>query len=230
VTAASAVDSSLQAVIFDLDGTLVDSLPGIQYSAGEAVRAVRPDFELPDLRSHIGPPLREMFQHLIFDLTNDELEALIAIFRRSYDSTGWTMTSLFSGVAHLLDDLCGLGIGLFVASNKASLAAGRILQALGLGSRFSAVFCRDSRTPAYASKSEAVGCLLRERELNPALVWLVGDGCDDYEAARSNGLRFIRADYGYGSSRCRDLAPSEACIASPGELMALIPFRCGLEN
>lgn len=222
MTAGWLADSLPQAVILDLDGTLIESLPGIQFSAEEAVHALRPDFQLPDLRHHIGPSIGEVFQSVLHDPTREELDAMVANFRRSYDSVGWTMTTLFPGVGLLLDGLRALGVRLFVASNKPSLAAGRILRALKIESRFSVVVCRDSRTPPYASKSEAVGFLLREHGLDPDRVCMVGDGYDDYEAAHSNGAKFILAGYGYGSSRCRELAPLEARASSPGDLLALI--------
>jgi phosphoglycolate phosphatase len=220
--AASVVGTYPQAIIFDLDGTLLDSLPGIQYSAQEALRALRPKHELPDLRRYVGPPIGEMFLSAIGDLTRDEIDVLVAEFRRTYDSGGWKKTSLFPGVDGLLPDLDGLGIRLFVASNKPSLAAGLILRALAIHSRFESVFCRDSRTPAYVSKSEAVGCLLHEHSLDPARAWMVGDGRDDYEAARCNGVRFVLADYGYESNRCREAGPSQGHIASPGDLLDLV--------
>jgi phosphoglycolate phosphatase len=221
---ATAHDPYPQAIIFDLDGTLIDSLPGIQCSAREALRTVRPDCELPDLRRYIGPPIGEMFQRVMGDLTPDDLRAVVAVFRRSYDSHGWKNTSLFPGINLVLHDLRRLGIRLFVASNKPSSVAERILEALDLRSCFSAVCCRDSRTPPYSSKSEAVGCLIDTHALNPGAVWMVGDGHDDYRAAQSNGLRFILAAYGYESGRADDPWRSQEHIASPADLLGIV--RC----
>jgi phosphoglycolate phosphatase len=211
-----------QAILFDLDGTLLDSLPGIQYSAQEALATIWPDRLLPDLRPFIGPPIGEILQRAVPGTTPAQIQQLVAAFRASYDSTGWLKTTLFPGSAELLAALCDSGIRCFVASNKPSPATVRILQGLGIHSRFSAILCRDSRDPAYASKAEIVGCLLREFGIAPESAWLVGDCHDDYEAAHCSGVRFILADYGYGSLRCAHLRVNGAYLGAPGDLLSLL--------
>lgn len=208
-----------QAILFDLDGTLLDSLGGIQYSAQAAVNAVLPGRLLPDLRPFIGPPIGEVLLRAMPDLAPEVVQTLVAEFRKSYDSVGAMKTTLFPGVDEILHRASELGIRCFVASNKPMHITHRILQALTIHSQFTAIACKDSRLPPFASKAEMVACLVREFGLSPAATWLVGDCRDDYEAAHSNGVRFILAAYGYGTTHCDDLDGNCLTLQSPADLL-----------
>ena len=69
-----------QAILFDLDGTLVDSLPGITWAARAALAEVQPGSELPDLRPLLGPPIREIFLRVL----PDALPAMLTALEREF--------------------------------------------------------------------------------------------------------------------------------------------------
>jgi phosphoglycolate phosphatase len=79
----------LQAALFDLDGTLVDSLPGIAFSVDAAIAESGLPVRRTDLRPLIGPPIREIFRQLLPQADALHLSSLEAAFRTSYDTGGW---------------------------------------------------------------------------------------------------------------------------------------------
>jgi phosphoglycolate phosphatase len=185
-------------LLFDLDGTLVDTLPGIEYSCRAAASAILPQREFPGLRGRIGPPIREIFQKIFLDLTPDTLDGLENRFRASYDTEGWLKSEAYPQVAETLTELRRREVRCFVVTNKPALATGRILEHVGLRQYFDQAVSPDSRPERFASKAEAIAYLLEQHELKCDDSWFVGDSKDDADAAKACTLRFIAVVYGYG--------------------------------
>ena len=192
----------IEHVIFDLDGTLIDSSAGIEFSARAAVSRVLPTAVLPPLRPFIGPPVREVLRRALeeaaISCSRENLDALEAAFRISYDTVGWRLTTPCSGALDTLNDLVSRGVRCYVVTNKPSFSANAILHHLGMAPLLTDILCRDSRKPAFASKSAAVSHLIARHEILPPRSVLVGDSHDDAQAAAENAMAFIAATYGYG--------------------------------
>src|SRR6476646_2656615 len=134
-------------VIFDLDGTLADSLPGIESAMRFALAACLPERTLPSMRNLIGPPISRMLGRLWPDLTDEQLANLVTAYRRSYDTEGWRLSNLCPGVPEPLAALNRQGVNLFVLTNKPFLASRRILEYTGVLSLFRDVVSPDSVEP-----------------------------------------------------------------------------------
>lgn len=186
-------------VIFDLDGTLVDSLPGIEQSARAAIALVLPDAPMPDLRAVIGPPIATMFARLWPELAPETMERLVAEFRAHYVATGCLASTPFPGVPETLLELHSEGRTLFVLTNKPAAPTRKILGHLGLERFFNASLSPDSVTLPFGSKPEGARLLMRAFGLEPEVTALVGDGADDSASAAACGFLFIAAGYGYGN-------------------------------
>jgi phosphoglycolate phosphatase len=186
-------------VIFDLDGTLVHSLPGIQCSAEHAVTAVLPGNSLPDLRPWIGPPVRDVLCAALGDVARGRASDLEKAFRLHYDMMGWRHSECFPGAMEVLGDLCRRRINCYVVTNKPIRPAQDILTYLGMMPCLQAVVAPDSRSPRFKSKTEALGSLINQFGISPESALMVGDSVDDSNAARSCGVRFAAATYGYGA-------------------------------
>ena len=189
-----------QALLFDLDGTLLDSLPGIRHSAMTAFAACGLDVcEDVDLRQLIGPPIRGILAQMAARAASEEeLDALVRAFRESYDGEGWRITPHYDGAVEALRTLKGQGKRLFVVSNKPRHISVRILEAeksLGL---FEEVVTKDSREPPYRDKREMMEYLLRKWGLRAEECWMVGDTIEDAEAASHSNIRFCLMSHGYG--------------------------------
>ena len=189
-----------QGIIFDLDGTLVDSFPGIERSLRSAVREVTgTDIAVP--RKIVGPSLRILVSTLLALPESDgRVEAVAKSFRALYDAEGWQDTVAYEGVRPTLDVLRARGMRLFVATNKVERPTRAILAHLGLDDGFEIVLCRDSVKPPFPSKAEMAAYLLASTGLGAGDVLLVGDSEDDALAARHNNVAFCWAAYGYRSS------------------------------
>jgi len=190
-------------VIFDLDGTLVDSLSGIEQSARAAITAVLPDEPMPDLRSVIGPPIGEMFAMLWPKLAWEKMHCLVAAFRSHYFAKGCLAVTVFPGVPETLARLHASGLRLFVLTNKPSAPTKKILEHLALANLFDDTLSPDSFEPPFRSKPEGARLLTEKLGLNPEKTTLVGDGADDAISAEVCGFRFIAAAYGYGTAAAR---------------------------
>jgi len=192
------IERSVRAVFFDLDGTLLDSLPGIRYSAEAAFAACGLVRSEVDLRGLIGPPIRTILANMSRGVSESELDALEQAFRVSYDSEAWKRTPHYAGAAETLRVMRAEGKRLFVVSNKPRHISVRILKEEGTLGLFDEVVTRDSRVPAYAGKVEMMGYLLRKWEMKPEDCLMVGDTMEDAEAAYETGMRFCLMTHGYG--------------------------------
>lgn len=189
-----------QNLIFDLDGTLLDSLPGIRYSAEAAFRACGLSIGETDLRSFIGPPIRTILARMSANrLTDDQLDDLERAFRWSYDTDGWKMTPHYPGADDLLRAAKGDHKRLFVVSNKPRHISARILEVEGTLPLFDEIVTRDTRSPAYQDKQEMMRYLLQKWEIAPTEALMIGDTMEDAEAASNTGMQFCFMTHGYGS-------------------------------
>ncbi|MDB5336974.1 MAG: hypothetical protein JWN70_2593 [Planctomycetaceae bacterium] len=206
-------------IFFDLDGTLVDSFPGIEYSAQCAVTSVLPDRVIPDFRSFIGPPIREVFRRALGEDRAEILRELELAFRKSYDGAGLRRTQAFPGVPEALATVRELGFQCHVLTNKPQRATQEILQNLSLISFFDGVVTPDSRLPAYTTKTEAALATSRKLGLSGPETLLVGDSADDAAAAAACGFRFAAVCFGYGNAHRECVSEVHFRLESFGELL-----------
>jgi phosphoglycolate phosphatase len=186
-------------ILFDLDGTLVDSLPGISYSFREALSEVFPGCLAPEITHLIGPHIREIFlQAVDWEITSSELDALEVAYRRSYDNDGCFRTKAYPEVIMTLVELVRHGVECSIVTNKPLVPTKAILSHLELERFFVEIVTRDSRTPHFASKTEAVHYFAQRQSYRSEQTLFVGDSRDDALAAHAAGYRFAAADYGFG--------------------------------
>lgn len=186
-------------IVCDLDGTLIDSIPGIGASLSAAFLAIGREMPTADLRAAIGPPIGIIARRIEPSLSDDEVTQIERHYRAGYDVDGWRETVLFQGVADTLQSLREQGCRLYIITNKPRIPTEKILIHLGLHSLFEEVVSRDSRSPGYESKSEMLRDLLHRRSLPADATIMIGDTSEDGEAASANHLKFAFVTYGYGA-------------------------------
>jgi phosphoglycolate phosphatase len=185
-------------IFFDLDGTLADSLPGLEASIVEALASGGRSLRVESVRPYIGPGIRTILKNIEGDLTEAQLDDMERCFRGSYDTKGVRDTELFDGVKLTLERLKANGAELFVVTNKPKLATANLMQQHGLTGLFTEVLSRNSREPAYASKGEMLRELVTRHKVNIEQALMVGDTAEDYHAAMDAEMSFAFVEYGYG--------------------------------
>lgn len=186
-------------VIFDQDGTLVDSLPGIEFSANVAFHACGMTHAPVQLRGIIGPPIRFILSQAGGVTDPHQLDDLEAAFRKSYDTQGWQKAPCFPNVSQTLQAMRLSRHRLFVATNKPRDITIRILRSHDIMKYFDAVVTRDSRKPAFSTKGEMLEFLIASHGLQKSHCIFVGDTQEDADAASECSIEFAFASYGYGT-------------------------------
>lgn len=186
-------------LLFDLDGTLVDSGVGIIGSLKETIGNVLPYIDVDGLDFKIGPPIREILKTALGSVTDSQLTLLESRFRASYDRRGWKLSSLYPGVDKTLSVLLERGISMYVITNKPITPTIQILSMLRLANYFTHVLSRDSRKPYFANKTDMIRFLIAKHKIKCKSAYVVGDSEEDRKAATECGIRFIGIEYGYGT-------------------------------
>lgn len=192
-------------IIFDLDGTLIDSAPGILSSLAMVLDEAGMACRVPLTSSLIGPPLQETLSILTGTHDPDLIRAYVESFKHHYDGGGYKDTRVYPGVAEMLAALHARGFFLHLATNKRYTPTRLILDYFGWDSFFQSVYALDLFDPRLPDKSAMLKALLDERSLLPGEAIYIGDKVEDGLAAEKNDLEFLGVAWGYGdfSGECR---------------------------
>jgi phosphoglycolate phosphatase len=214
-------DSSKPALLFDLDGTLTDSRPGIVNSALHALRrfneTTAADLPIPQpeaLAFMLGPPLQDSFAKLVGPA---DAAALVRFYRERYDPIGMLENSVYPGVAAALETLATANYRLFVATSKNEAYAKRILDHFDLARFFIAIHGAEA-SGARSNKGELIAYVLERHALDARLAVMIGDREHDIRGATRAGVRAIGVLWGYGSRDELSAAGAAALIQRPNEI------------
>jgi len=214
------------ALVFDLDGTLTDPLPGIagclRYALG---RLDRPCPDDDALGIYIGPPLRGTFATLLGTTDHTLIEAALRFYRERFAAVGLFENHVYDGVPGMLDRLQVVG-PLLVATSKMAEYAERIVRHFGLSPYFAGVYGAEPGGH-FDDKADLLAHLVRRERLTAERTIMIGDRVFDVAAARANGLRAIGALWGYGSEReLREAGATQLC-ATPEALPSVVAQLLG---
>lgn len=210
---------STPCLLLDLDGTLVDSQPGILASCRAALRSLGHEPEPSmDLASIIGPPMDDVMRYLLAPYGDDRIAEGIAAYRADYGDKGLLMTEVYPGVAEALHSIHeSRRARLFLATSKRKTFAERILGNLGLSACFDGIY---GSVPGGAidHKPELIAHILAENDLSADRCVMVGDRRYDISGAHANDVRAIGVLWGYGSQEELETAGADLLIARTEEL------------
>ncbi len=185
-------------VLFDLDGTLIDSSQGIVNSFIYALEKYgAPIKERNFYLRFIGPPLLTSFASLGYN--NEESEKLISLYREYYVERGMMEITLYPGMAELLQRLKSHGKRLAIATSKPERFAIPIIDSLNLSDCFD--FIGGAYSDAYRSeKEEVIEYTLQSLSISDhSSVVMVGDKSFDIFGAKQNGIDSIGVLFGFGT-------------------------------
>lgn len=213
---------SPHATLLDLDGTLLDSAPGIlaTYRATITELGHTPD-PAQDLTHVIGPPLGDVLPTIFAHYGDTRTDLALATYRRIYGETGVLGAAPYPGIPAMLDALVAAGHRLFVATAKRTDFARHMLQTLGLADRFAGIY---GALPGGGldEKPELIAHIMERERLHPGDAAMAGDRRYDITAAHANKLRAIGVLWGYGTRQELEEAGADNLAATPAELAALL--------
>lgn len=187
-------------ILFDLDGTLTDSAPGITNSVAHALAHFGIHEEPNNLLKFIGPPLNESLPEF-YGFSPEQTTEAIAVFREYFNEKGWCENAPYPGIGDLLRDLQAAGLRLMVATSKPEVQAVRILKHFGLADCFDHIFGAPAGSEDGARKSAVIRRALSYAGDDTASVVMVGDRRHDAAGAHEAGIPCIGVLYGYGDRK-----------------------------
>jgi len=215
-----------RAVLFDLDGTLIDSAPDLA-GAGNEMRAARGLEPLPyeAFRPMVGAGARGMVGIALgIGPVDDGYEALRSEFLDRYAARMTSATRVFADVPPLLARLRDAGLPWGIVTNKAMRFAEPLVRALGLDRDAAALVCGDS-TPHAKPHPAPLLEAARRLGIAPMACAYVGDDLRDVQAGRAAGMATVIAAWGYlGLGEGIEAWGADHVIAAPMELMGLPPL------
>lgn len=220
------------AVIFDLDGTLVDSLPDLVAAVNTVIaERGKPPLGLVEVALMVGDGSPKLIERALAarGLAEAPLAPALERFLSIYEADATRLTRPYPGVPEVLERLAAAGCGLAVCTNKPTRATRAVLDGLGLARYFAAVVGGDSM-PVKKPDPGPLRAILERLGVAAGRAAMVGDHRNDVAAARGAGMRAIFAGWGYGAATLDGLEPDatiDRAAELPAALARLLPAAFG---
>ena len=203
---------------FDLDGTVIDSAPGVTHSVQYALQkmGITPP-PSSELLGFIGPPLVWSFSHF-FGMSHEESLAAVDAYREYYRAGGMLECTVYPGIPELLDALRAAGIACVLATCKPHVFANAILAHFDLIDRFALVVGPEI-DGTRNEKQEVIRYAMEQLEItDPQEILMIGDRDNDVLGAKENGVGTYGALWGFGDEEELMRAGALACFADAASL------------
>ncbi|OCN01640.1 hypothetical protein A7X67_00660 [Clostridium sp. W14A] len=205
-------------VLFDLDGTLTDSAPGITGGLKEAFQKIGwPVPPRETLRKFIGPPVRNKLNETYPEMNEEAVSEFIRFYRDYYNSRGAYENSVYPGIMDLLAQLKAGGVLLAVATSKPATPAKRVLDHFGLAQPMDYISTEDD-SESGRGKEHLILPVLEQSGVPASRAVMVGDTKYDAGGARRAGTDFVGVLYGFGSQEEMEREGAENFVGSVEEL------------
>ena len=205
-------------VLFDLDGTLTESAPGITNAAAYALKAFGIEAEPSELEFFVGPPLGGSFMRC--GLTEAPARAAIDVYREYYSTRGMFENAPYAGVEDMLRRLREAGAELIVATSKPEQFSVRILERFGLADYFS-VIAGSTLDETRTDKPDVIEYALASAGVTDrSAAIMIGDRIYDIEGAKKTGLASMGVLYGYGSAE--EFAEADHVAKTPSDIADIL--------
>jgi phosphoglycolate phosphatase len=214
--------SPARSVLLDLDGTLIDSQPGIFASCLAALRALGHDpGEALNIKPAIGPRLEDMLQPLLQACGDDRIGEAVAAYRHHYGESGLLASEPYPGITGALQDMRRAGLRVYLATSKREIYARRILENLKLATYFDAIY---GSVPGgkLDHKPELLARILSEQDICASYSLMVGDRRHDIIGAHAVSMRGLGVLWGYGSRDELEAAGADQLVELTADLARVV--------
>lgn len=210
-----------EAILFDQDGTLLDSGPGIKHCAIKTLEVMGlPLKRYEDMDYFIGPPLKDCFR--LSGVPENRLEEAVRIYRDFYQKEGMFDATVYDGILDLLKALKNKGYKVYVCTSKAEVLAREILSHFHIDEYLDGIYGA-SLDGIHALKKDIVARCLKDIHTDNAI--MIGDTYLDLEGANANSISSIGVTYGYGNiERMKEEHPL-AIVSHPSEIPKIIESK-----
>ena len=209
-------------ILFDLDGTLINTRDGIVYSISLALKTV--GIEIKDyklLERHIGPPIKEGFQNY-YNFSDEKADEVVAIYRQFYDKLWKDNSKVYDGVKECLIHLKKKGYRLIVATSKLERIAKEFLEYFELYQYFDGIY-GSNEDQSRSKKVDILQYAIASQKIQSEdTMYMVGDRCFDVYGAKYLDIPCIGVLYGFGTEQELRAAGAMECIRTPEELLHLM--------
>jgi len=191
--------NNIEHIIFDLDGTLIDSSDSIINCFEEILKFNSIQPIIPINKNIIGPPLLETLKKITGISDVILLKKLCDDFKLSYDEVGYKATVVYAGIINALDYLFNSRAFLYIVTNKRIVPTRKIIHYLSWNHYFKGLYSFDAFDPSFKSKNEVLRKVIDIHTIPIEKAVYVGDREEDEEAASDCGLNFLGVNWGSGN-------------------------------
>ena len=192
-------DSLIKAIIFDFDGTLVDSEKSIYECFQSITRILAPERVNYAKNILIGPPLRDTASEILGPKNQSQLDKFVKLFIQMHDEKVIKYTKPYPNVTKVLSKVNANNIAMALATNKRLAPTKKLISHFGWEDYFKFIECSDSQ-PQIRNKDAMIQDIINQNEVFYG-GYFFGDTVNDGLSANLNQLPFIKASYGYGRNQ-----------------------------
>lgn len=212
----------INAVLFDLDGTLSDPKVGITQSIQSALSTLKCSVpQEDDLTWCIGPPLRQSFTTLLQTSDSALINHAIDLYRDRFSRVGLFENTLYSEIPDVLQALNRAGFKCFIATSKPQVFAKRIIEHFQLTTLFDGIYGSEL-DGTRSDKGELINRILQLEQLSPQTTVMIGDRQHDMIGAKCCNLMTIGVTYGYGTAEELIAHGADYLAHTPAEILTLL--------
>ena len=213
---------NIELVLFDLDGTLIDSLDDLANATNHMLLSLgRAAVTREQVRGYVGQGARRLVERAMPDAATDEIERGLSLFLVYNEEHIVDRTRLYPGVVETLTTLRNADMTLVIVSNKNVALCCKVLKTLGADGYFASVIGADS-LPERKPSAEPLLKVLRDFGIPPERAVMVGDSVNDIAAGKAAGMVTIGCTFGYGEMA--EIADADYLIDSLPGLLELSLF------
>ena len=206
-------------VIFDLDGTLIDSKTDLANSLNQSLRerGLR-ELEREEIYSYVGNGVYNLIERSVRAVGSDDVDGALAHFMTVYDRRLLEQTRLYDGVAEVLNHFREVPLALI--TNKSMRFTRPIVDGLGVAHYFHPLLARDSLPQCKPHPAPITHCI-EIHEARRSHTWMVGDGATDITAGKAAGVHTCGCLYGFRSEEELRGAAPDLLIREPRDLLTV---------